>query len=158
MRYDIAIIGGGPAGMQAALLLDQRKYRTILIDEREKLGGTLNVADKAPIKEKVAAMNNGMIREIEESGVDVRMNTKATVEMVKELNPDWMFVVDRDAAVGQAEAGDTAEQVLDNELVRATNAWQQDQVVYLSPERWYIVMTGASNFPAMLTEIADAIQ
>ena len=89
---NVLVIGGGPAGMQAALLLDQRKYRTILIDEREKLGGTLNVADKAPIKEKVADMNNGMIREIEESGVDVRMNTKATVEMVKELNPDGIFV------------------------------------------------------------------
>ena len=37
----VVVIGGGPAGMQAALLLDQRKYRTILIDEREKLGGTL---------------------------------------------------------------------------------------------------------------------
>ena len=83
---------------------------------------------------------------------------KVSFETVKEINPDWLFVVDRDAAVGQAEAGDTASQVLDNELIHATNAWQNDQVVYLSPERWYIVMTGASNFPVMLDEIADAIQ
>lgn len=82
---------------------------------------------------------------------------KVSFETVKELNPDWMFVVDRDAAVGQAEAGDTAEQVLDNELVHETDAWKNDQVVYLSPERWYIVMTGASNFPTMLHEIANAI-
>ncbi|NLB21017.1 MAG: FAD-dependent oxidoreductase [Clostridium sp.] len=88
----VAIIGGGPAGMQAALLLDQRGFNTVLFDEREKLGGTLNVADKAPIKDKVYAMNNGMIREVEASGVDVRMNTKATVDMVKQLNPDGVFV------------------------------------------------------------------
>ncbi len=88
----IAVIGGGPAGMQAALVLDQKGYKTVLFDDREKLGGTLNVADKAPIKDKVLAMNNGLIREIEESGVDVKMNTKATVEMVKELNPAGVFV------------------------------------------------------------------
>ncbi len=88
----MAIVGGGPAGMQAALVFDQRGFKTILFDEREKLGGTLNVADKAPIKDKVLAMNNGMIREIEESGVEVRMNTKATVDMVRQLNPDGVFV------------------------------------------------------------------
>ncbi|VEI13446.1 siderophore ABC transporter substrate-binding protein [Trueperella bialowiezensis] len=83
---------------------------------------------------------------------------KVSFETVKELNPDWIFVVDRDAAVGKTDAGVTAEQVLDNELVHSTNAWQNEQVVYLSPERWYIVMQGASNFPAMLNEIADAIK
>lgn len=83
---------------------------------------------------------------------------KVSFETVKEINPDWLFVLDRDAAVGKAEAGETAKQVLDNELIHGTTAWQKEQVVYLSPERWYIVMTGATNFPAMLTEIADAIK
>lgn len=101
----------------------------------------------------------GFAEAYEKDGADEgHQGEKVSFETVKEINPDWLFVVDRDAAVGQAEAGDAAAQVLDNELVRATTAWQEDQVVYLSPERWYIVMTGASNFPAMLTEIADAIQ
>lgn len=88
----VAIVGGGPAGMEASLVLDQRGYTTILFDEREKLGGTLNVADKAPIKDKVYEMNKGMICQVENSGVDVRMNTKATVDMVRKLKPDGVFV------------------------------------------------------------------
>ncbi|WP_296558067.1 FAD-dependent oxidoreductase [uncultured Acetobacterium sp.] len=88
----VAVIGGGPAGMQAALVLDQRGYKTILFDDRDKLGGTLNVADKAPIKDKVLAMNNGLVREIEASGVEVKAKTKATVEMIKKLNPSGVFV------------------------------------------------------------------
>lgn len=88
----VAVIGGGPAGMQAALVLDQRGYNTVLFDYREKLGGTLNVADKAPIKDKVFAMNNSLVREIEESSVKVKINTKATPEMIKDLNPCGVFV------------------------------------------------------------------
>lgn len=88
----VAVVGGGPAGMQAALVLDQKGFHTILFDEREKLGGTLNVADKAPIKEKVHLMTNGLIREIEESGVEVRRNTIATVELVRSLDPAGVFV------------------------------------------------------------------
>lgn len=83
---------------------------------------------------------------------------KVSFETVKELNPDWIFVVDRDAAIGKAEAGDTAQQVLDNDLVNSTTAAKNGHIVYLSPERWYIVMTGATNFPAMLDEVADAIK
>lgn len=83
---------------------------------------------------------------------------KVSFETIKEINPDWMFVVDRDAAIGKVNPGQTAAQVLDNELVKATNAAKNNRIVYLTPERWYIVMTGATNFPAMLDEIADAIQ
>ncbi|QOR45775.1 siderophore ABC transporter substrate-binding protein [Trueperella pecoris] len=83
---------------------------------------------------------------------------KVSFETVKDINPDWLFVVDRDAAIGKSEAGQAAAQVLDNELINATTAAQKGQIVYLSPERWYVVMTGASNFPAILDEIADAIK
>ncbi|MDO5048636.1 MAG: siderophore ABC transporter substrate-binding protein [Actinomycetaceae bacterium] len=83
---------------------------------------------------------------------------KISFETVQELNPDYIFVVDRDAAVGNTEAGTTAEQVMDNELVASTTAAKEGNIVYLSSERWYIVMTGASNFVAELDEIAAAIQ
>lgn len=84
--------------------------------------------------------------------------TKISFETVQELNPDYIFAVDRDAAIGQAQAGTTAAQVLDNDFVNSTLAAKNGHITYLSPERWYIVMTGANNFLAMLDEINAALE
>lgn len=77
-------------------------------------------------------------------------------EYIAETDPDWLFVVDRDAATG--EGGDSAEQVLDNELVAQTTAWQKDQVVYLDPIRWYIVGSGLSTVGFMVDQIGEGVR
>ncbi|MDR6939789.1 siderophore ABC transporter substrate-binding protein [Arcanobacterium hippocoleae] len=83
---------------------------------------------------------------------------KISFETIKELNPDYIFAVDRDAAVGKVDPGVTAEKVLDNEFVNATPAAKNKHITYLTPERWYIVMTGANNFLAMLDEVNAALK
>ena len=55
-------------------------------------------------------------------------------EYVKEKNPDWLFVLDRTAAIG--EEGQAAKDVLDNPLIAETTAWKKGQVVYLLPETY----------------------
>lgn len=82
---------------------------------------------------------------------------KISAETVKETNPDYIFVVDRGEAVGKPDPDNPAKKVMDNELVNSTNAAKNGKIVYLSPERWYIVMTGANNYLAELEEIAKAI-
>ncbi len=64
----------------------------------------------------------------------------ASFEYVLERNPDWLFVLDRDAAIGRE--GDAARQLLDNEIVRQTTAWQKEQVVYLNAANWYLIGGG----------------
>lgn len=76
-------------------------------------------------------------------------------EFILETNPDWLIVLDRDAAVGQGTGA--AEQVLDNELVHQTNAWQNDQVIYVDPVRWYITNGGVSNLNAIIDELSAAM-
>ncbi|AQP45167.1 siderophore ABC transporter substrate-binding protein [Tessaracoccus flavus] len=76
-------------------------------------------------------------------------------EAIQQANPDLLIVVDRDAAVGQE--GAAAEQVLDNELVASTNAWKNDQVVYLDGGRWYLMIHGLDNSVEMINEIAEAL-
>lgn len=75
-------------------------------------------------------------------------------EFILESNPDWIFVVDRDAGVGQGNAGNAAAQVLDNELVAQTTAWKKKQVVYLDPTSAYIVLGGYTS----LTKLIDEVQ
>lgn len=76
-------------------------------------------------------------------------------EFILEANPDWLIVLDRDAAIGeQAEA---AAQVLDNELMHETTAWANDQVIYIEPANWYLVMGGLGALPEMVADIGDAL-
>ncbi|MBQ7796432.1 MAG: FAD-dependent oxidoreductase [Lachnospiraceae bacterium] len=88
----VAIIGGGPAGMVAALTLKEREYEPVIFEKDSALGGQLNVADKPILKEKLAAYKNSLICRIEKAGIEVRLNTAATVENVKELDPAGVFI------------------------------------------------------------------
>ena len=63
-------------------------------------------------------------------------------EYIKEKNPDWLFVLDRSAAIG--EEGQAAREVSNNPLVAQSTAWKKGQVVYLPPET-YLAAGGAQE-------------
>lgn len=93
-----------------------------------------------------------------QDNVDDRSHTgdAASFEFILNANPDWLFVVDRDAGVGP-EGGDAARTLLDNELVRQTTAWTKDQVVYLDPQKAYVVMNGYQALSDLLDQVYDAV-
>lgn len=66
-----------------------------------------------------------------------RHGQSVSFEYLLEANPDWLFVMDRDAAIGRE--GVAARQLMDNELVNATSAGEKDQIVYLDPVNWYLL-------------------
>ncbi|WP_265523060.1 siderophore ABC transporter substrate-binding protein [Oerskovia flava] len=76
-------------------------------------------------------------------------------EFVLDVDPDWLFVVDRDAATG--EGTQSAEAVLDNEIIHRTSAWESGQVVYVDPVSWYIVNGGLPTLQQMTDEVAGAL-
>lgn len=79
-------------------------------------------------------------------------------EFLLEHDPQWLFVIDRDAAIG-TEGGQPAAQVLDNELMHRTTAWNEEQIVYLDPFNWYIISgAGLTSANEMLDEIATAYE
>ena len=89
----VAVIGGGPAGMQAAIVLAQRGFAVTLFEKSGELGGAMNLADKtAPYKVKITWLRDTLAREMELAGVTVRLNTEATVEAIKELDPVGVFL------------------------------------------------------------------
>jgi iron complex transport system substrate-binding protein len=77
-------------------------------------------------------------------------------EFILETDPDWLFVIDRDAVVGRA--GGAAKRVLENDLVAQTKAWKKGQVVYLDPVNWYLVGGGVSSLQASVDQLAAAFR
>jgi len=76
-------------------------------------------------------------------------------EFILQTNPDWLFVIDRDAAIGRE--GASAKQVLDNDLVRQTNAWKNEQVVYLDGANWYLANGGLTALHQTVDQISQAL-
>ena len=88
----VAVVGGGPAGLTAAIVLQQRGFRVVLFDPSRRLGGTLNVADKGFSREKITRYVDSMIAQVEEIGVELRLGEEATVEKVRALSPCGVFI------------------------------------------------------------------
>lgn len=88
----VAIIGGGPAGMQAALTLKERGFEPVIFEKEAVLGGQLNIADKPILKDKLHAYKNSMIYRVEHYGIETRLGAEATIEAVREIEPVGIFV------------------------------------------------------------------
>ena len=83
----IAVIGGGPAGIEAALTLKRRGFKPVIFDGADRLGGTLNTADKGYGKDKITSYVDSLITQVEKAGIEIRLGKPATVEDVKAISP-----------------------------------------------------------------------
>lgn len=88
----VCVVGGGPAGMQAAVTLAQRGFAVTLFEKSAKLGGTLNLAEKPSFKEKLTGLKNTMAEELVQLGVEVKLGTEATVKAIQDLAPEGVFL------------------------------------------------------------------
>jgi len=78
----IAIVGGGPAGMEVSRVLATRGFSVTLFEEQNRLGGLLNLAAKIPGRGEFAAYVSYMIRELKQLNVNIRLNTLATANTI----------------------------------------------------------------------------
>lgn len=78
-------------------------------------------------------------------------------EFLKQKNPQLLYVLDRDAAIGQAKAGQSAKEVLGNELVTSTDAAKKDKITYVDGASWYLIGFGLNNASKMFAEIKSGL-
>lgn len=88
----VAVIGGGPSGMQAALVLKKRGYCPVIFEKSAELGGSAILASKAPMKHMVSEFIATQKAEMREYGIDVRLNCPYDLNTLKELNPCGVIV------------------------------------------------------------------
>ena len=91
-RKKVMVIGGGPAGMMAAQILQQRGHSASLYEKSHRLGGLLNDASLVPFKQLMREYVDWDIRETMECGAKVHLNTEVTEELIEQENPDAIIV------------------------------------------------------------------
>jgi iron complex transport system substrate-binding protein len=75
-------------------------------------------------------------------------------EYVADKNPDYLFVVDRDAAVkSDGSKSGSAKDAVENDLVKNTNAFKNGKIIYLDPNYWYLSGGGLISVSEMLKEV-----
>ncbi|MHB8061720.1 MAG: oxidoreductase [Ruminiclostridium sp.] len=88
----VVVAGAGPAGLEAARILAERNFKVTLFEKEDRIGGQLNIAAKPGDKYRYAALVLYYQTQMELLGVDVRLNTIATKENIKVLDPCAVFV------------------------------------------------------------------
>lgn len=86
------VVGGGPAGMQAAINLSQRGFKVSLYEATDKLGGDVYLASIPPNKDKMLWLCESMEKEVYRNDVKVYLNKKVDVAFVAKKKPDVVVV------------------------------------------------------------------
>ena len=89
-KKHIVVIGGGPGGMESARRLTLKGHKVTLLEQSDRLGGTVQFASIAYAPNE--RILNWLKRQVSELPIDVRLKTKATPELLKSLNPDEVVV------------------------------------------------------------------
>ncbi|MBU5437133.1 siderophore ABC transporter substrate-binding protein [Tissierella sp. MSJ-40] len=80
---------------------------------------------------------------------------KISFEYIVEQNPDYLFVIDRGVVVG---ADTSAQQVLNNDLIKSTTAYKNDKIIYLDAQVWYVSSGGLTGTMKMIEEVKSALE
>jgi 2,4-dienoyl-CoA reductase-like NADH-dependent reductase (Old Yellow Enzyme family) len=91
-RRRVVVVGGGPAGLEAARVAALRGHAVTLFEATDRLGGQVNLAARLPRRQEIVGVALWLAREVELAGVDVRLNAFADAGDVLALDPDVVVV------------------------------------------------------------------
>lgn len=83
----VVVVGAGVAGLEAARVLAERKFKVVVLEKEGKVGGQINIADKPPHKEKLDWLVDYELIQLKKLGVDIRVNIEVTKELIASFCP-----------------------------------------------------------------------
>lgn len=91
-KKEVVVIGGGPAGMEAARVAALRGHSVRLYEKNGELGGQVNIASKIPTRDEFGDIVRYLSRQMEKLGVKVSLGTEISSEMIQSMNPEAVIV------------------------------------------------------------------
>jgi pyruvate/2-oxoglutarate dehydrogenase complex dihydrolipoamide dehydrogenase (E3) component len=172
-RKKVVIVGGGPAGLEAARVSGERGHDVVLFEATGELGGQINLAARAAWRKDLIGIVDWLKAEVEQLGVDIRWNCFADKEVVQAENPDVVFIAtgglpDTDYVAGGAHAISTwdvlaGQDISGSVLIYDDNGQHQGPscadflsrkvdvcVELITPDRAAAMDTGTMSYPIFM--------
>ena len=148
----VVIIGAGPAGMEAALMAEQRGHEVILYEEKDQVGGKLLLGAIPPFKPEIGKLLEYYQKSIDKSAVEVRLGQKiVSTKEINEENPEVIIV-----AVGAELAALKMPGIKEDKVISVLQLYEQEkhdigkEVVIIGAglvgceTSWYLALQGKS--------------
>lgn len=143
----VVIVGGGPGGMEAALLAAKRGFQVMLFEKSDQLGGALLLASYAPGKDKVTWLLESYRNRIDDAGIKVNLNTQIhSLSELEKLNPYRIIIATGAKPVKPPIPGiDKAHVIQSHDVLKNPQSFKSRKVVLVGSG-----MTGLETAEVML--------
>lgn len=104
VKKKVLVIGGGPAGMEAAYVAKKRGHEVVLCEKENELGGLLRLAAVPISKQELCKVIKFMARRLDNEGIDVRLGCEVTPQMLETEFKDYEVICSTGAKPKEIEA------------------------------------------------------
>ncbi|CAM3938840.1 bilirubin reductase, long form [Flavobacterium antarcticum] len=92
IKKNIIVIGGGPAGLEAARVAAKKGHKVIMFEKEKKLGGQLNIADVPPRKREMHRAVQDLVHAVRKEDVAIHLGEPATIDRILSLKPNAVII------------------------------------------------------------------